>query len=158
MAFLIEALWVRQEAAAKGVSVSEARIRRAFERQKRDAFANEGEYRRFLRSSGQKEADVLRRVELDLLQTRLAEKAVEAAAPVTSEDVSRYYAKHRRRFLKVPRRRARNMIHRLLRARREQRALDRFIEDFRRRSKAKTVCAPGYVVSECGSSGAPTAA
>ncbi len=156
--FLIQALWIRQEAAAKGVLVSEAHIRRALERQKRKAFGKGAEYRRFLRRSGQKEADVLLRVELDLLQTRLAKTAVEAAAPVTSEDVSRYYAEHRRRFLKVSRRRARNMIRRLLRARREQRALDRFTEDFRMRSKGKTVCAPGYVVSECGSSAAPTAA
>ena len=155
--FLVEALWVRQEAAAKGVSVSRAQIRRAFDRQKREAFPNRGEYRRFLRSSGQKEADVLFRVELDLLQTRLTLAAAKAVAPVTSADISRYYANHRRRFRHLSRRRARKVIRRLLRARREQRAVDRFVEDFRLRSKAKTVCGRGYVIAACGSTAERTA-
>ena len=149
--FLIEELWIRQEAASRGLSLGPGEIRREFQRQRRSAFSNRREYRRFLRESGQKEADILLRVELDLLQTRLSELVARSAAPVTSEDVSRYYAKHRHRFRKLRRPLARRMIRRLLRARREVRALDRFSEDFRRRSKAKTICMPRYVVTECGS-------
>jgi hypothetical protein len=34
--------------------------------------------------------------------------------------------------------------------RRQQRAIERFITGFRARWEALTVCAPGYVVEECG--------
>jgi len=34
--------------------------------------------------------------------------------------------------------------------RRQQRAIERFITGFRVRWEARTVCAPGYVVEECG--------
>jgi SurA-like protein len=150
MRFLLQAEWVRQETAARGIVVKPRQVRRSFERQKRAAFPNERDYRQFLRESGQTEADILERVELDLLQRRLSRAASASAPPVTKEDVDRYFASHRRRYRDVPRRRARRGIRRLLTARREQRAIDRFIRDFRARYRAITVCADGYVVAECG--------
>jgi foldase protein PrsA len=149
MQFLVQAVWVRQEATARGIAVTPRQVRRSFERQKRQAFKTERAYRRFLHQSGMSEADILFRVRLDLLQTRLTELVAASAQPVTGDEVDAYYAKHRRRYRGIPRRKARREIRRLLRAEHQQRELDRFIQDYRARYKAITVCADGYVVAEC---------
>ena len=151
MSFLIDALWIRQEAAARGISVSDAEVRRRFAALRRGAFTG-AEYRRYLRSTSMTETDLLLRVRLDELQLRITRAVGRAAPPVTPEDVSRYHASHRKRFRRLTRAQARRRIRRILRARSEMRAIERFVRDFRRRSKAKTVCASGYVVRECGSS------
>jgi hypothetical protein len=149
MHFLIQGLWIRQEAQAVGVSVTDARVRRAFEREKRASFPGKRAYRRFLRRSGMTERDLLYRVKLDILQARVTRHAAASAPPVTQEDVSRYYSNHRHRYHGVPAAKARRAIRRRIGTVREMRALSRFIEDFRHRYRAITVCADGYVVSEC---------
>jgi SurA-like protein len=73
MTFLISAAWIEQEAAERGIRVEEAEVRRRFEEQKEDSFPGEEGYREFLESSGQTEEDLLFRVRLDLLSTRIAE-------------------------------------------------------------------------------------
>jgi foldase protein PrsA len=151
MQFLLQGMWVRQEAAAVGIAVAPERVRRSFERQKRDAFRSERAYRRFLRRSGMSEADVLFRVELDLLQGRLVQRVAAMARPVTGEEVDRYRANHRRRYRGLSRAAARRRIRVLLESRRQQRAIDAFVGDFRARSRAITACAEEFVVGECGS-------
>jgi hypothetical protein len=155
MQFLIEAVWVRQAATELGIEVSLARVLRSFERRKSSTFENEREYREFLRRSAMSEAQLLYRVGLELLQQRVSERATAAAPPVTDAQVKRYYANHPRQVRGVPRARALRRIRALLRSRRQQRAIERFASDFRRRYRAATACAEGYVVAECG---APTGA
>jgi SurA N-terminal domain len=152
MTFLVEAVWTRQEAAARGIAVTTRQVRRALERQKRRAFPNERDYRRFLRDTGQTEADILERVELDMLQTRLVRQATSSLPPVTEEEIDRYHESHRRRFRGESRRSARRTIRRLLTAERRQDAVVRFVADFRARYRAITVCADGYVLDVCGNS------
>jgi hypothetical protein len=149
MLFLVHAVWTRQETEARGMAVTPAQVRRAFERQKRHAFPTERAYREFLRSSGMKEADVLQRTEFDLLQRRLTRAAAANVPEVTEEDVDRYYAQHRRRYRGVPPASARGAIRVQLTATRQQRAITRFIVAFRSRYRAVTVCAKGYVIDAC---------
>jgi hypothetical protein len=149
MLFLIHRVWVRQETAARDITVTRAQVRRAFERQKRQAFPTEAAYREFLRMSGLREADILRRVELDMLQRRLTRAATADVPKVTRRDVDRYYARHRRQFRGVPPARARRTIRGQLKAQRQQRALARFISGFRSRYREVTVCAEGYVIDDC---------
>jgi hypothetical protein len=149
MLFLIDSVWVRQETAARGISVTRAQVRRAFERQKREAFPTEGAYREFLRLSGLRETDILRRVELDMRQRRLTRAATADVPKVTRRDVDRYYARHRRQFRGQPLARARRTIRGQLKATRQQRALARFIDRFRSRYRKVTVCAEGYVIDNC---------
>ena len=125
MQFLIQRAWVEGEAALLGIEVSDDRVRRSLERQKRAAFRSEREYRRFLESSGMTEEMILQRVRGEILQSRLAARAVADIEP--SDD---------------PR----------VRARRQQRALDRYIADFRARWLSITRCARDYRVRECGMS------
>jgi foldase protein PrsA len=150
MQYLVQAVWIRQEAAARGIEVTPPQVRRAFERQTRGAFENERAYRRFLRRTGTTEADLMDRLELDILQRRIVH-AVQVSAPaVTGEDVDRYYAEHRRRYRGVPRRTAKREIRLQLTASRRLRAIGAFARDFRRRYRAITVCAEAYAVPVCG--------
>lgn len=123
MQFLIQAEWVQGEAVYRGVSISDTRVRRSLARQKREAFPTERDYRRFLRSSGMTEEMVLFRVRLDMLQQRLIARAGRDIEPTRDPRV---------------------------RARRQQRAISRYIAEFTRRWRARTACALGYVVAECG--------
>jgi foldase protein PrsA len=129
--------------------VKPARVRRAFERHKREAFPNERAYRAFLRETGMTEADVLERLEFDILQRRLIGAATRNVPAVTEEEVDRHYARHRQRYSELSRRAARRAIRTQLTATREQRAITRFIESFRARYRAMTTCAEGYVIDAC---------
>jgi SurA N-terminal domain len=149
MLFLLHRAWTRQEAAARGVVVKPARVRRAFERQRREAFPDERAYRRFLRRSGMTKRDHLERIEFDMLQQRLTRAAIADVPKVTRGAVDRYYARHRREFSGLTRAMARRTIRLQLTSAREQRALARFIVDFRSRYRAVTVCADGYVIDAC---------
>jgi hypothetical protein len=149
MLFLLHGVWLHQEAAARGIAVARAQVRRAFERQKREAFRTEDAYRNFLRSSGLRKADLLERIEFDMLQRRLTRAAVADVPKVTAEAVDRYYARHRRSFSGLTPARARRTIRRQLTAARRQRAIARFIAEFRSRYRAVTVCADGYVIDAC---------
>lgn len=149
MLFLVHAVWTRQETAERGISVTPEQVRRTFERQKRQAFPTERAFRRFLRSSGLKVTDLLQRIEFDILQRRLTRAAVARVPEVTDDEVDRYYARHRRRFRDLPPASARRTIRVQLTATRQQRAITRFIVEFRSRYRAITLCAKGYVVDAC---------
>jgi hypothetical protein len=70
--------------------------------------------------------------------------------PVTKRDVARYRAAHPEQFAGMRERRANARARDLIASLRAQRALAVFIVDFRDRSRAKTWCADGYRVAECG--------
>jgi SurA-like protein len=149
MLYLLHRAWTGQEAAARGIVVEPARLRRAFERQKREAFPGERAYRNFLRETGMTEADLLERLEFDILQRRLTRAAAANVPAVTKEDVDDYYARHRRRYSELTPTAARRAIRVQLTATRRQRAITRFIESFRARYRAMTTCARGYVIDAC---------
>jgi SurA N-terminal domain len=149
MLYLLHRAWTRQEAAARGIVVKRAAVRRAFERQRREAFPDDRDYRRFLRTSGMTEADLLERLEFDMLQRRLTRAAAKDVPAVTQEEVERYYAEHRRRYSELSPAAARRAIRVQLNATRRQRAITRFIESFRARYRAMTTCAKGYVIEAC---------
>jgi hypothetical protein len=153
--FLLHSEWTRQETTARGIAVTPEQVRRAFERQKRQVFRTERAFRSFLRATGMTEADLLERVELDMLQDRLTDAALEGVPEVTKQDVDRYYTRHRRRYRGIAPARARREIRVLLTARRRQGAIARFTAEFRSRYRAITVCADEHVISECSNAPGP---
>jgi len=98
MQFLIQSEWVQQEAERQGVTVKDAEVRRLFEGQKKQAFPKEAAYRKFLKTSGATEADILFRVKLDALQGKLAEKVQKDQSEITDEDVEDYFNENKDRF------------------------------------------------------------
>ena len=75
--FLISAEWVRGEAASRGIGFSAAEVRKSFERIRHQEFPKRRGFDKFLRQSGQTVADLLFRVELNLLSQRI-QKSVTA--------------------------------------------------------------------------------
>jgi phosphatidylethanolamine-binding protein (PEBP) family uncharacterized protein len=72
LAFLITSQWVLGEAAGRKLSVSEAEVKRRFEQIVKQSFPKAGSLEKFLASSGETEADLLARVRVELLRSRIA--------------------------------------------------------------------------------------
>ncbi len=104
MQFLIQAQWVQQEAEKQDVEVSDAEVKKSFEDQKKQAFPKPADYKKFLASSGMTEKDILYRVRLDQLQTKLTQKVTEGKNKVSDEDIEKYYEKNKKRFAQPERR------------------------------------------------------
>ena len=104
MQFLIQSAWVEQEAEAQDVEVTDAEVRKSFEDQKRQAFPKEKDYQEFLESSGMTEEDILFRVKLDTLQTKLTQKVTESEGKVSDEEIEEYYEENKERFAQPERR------------------------------------------------------
>lgn len=104
MQFLIQSQWVVQEAKEQGVEVTDKAVRDAFEEQKQQAFPKEADYKKFLRTSGTTEENILFQIKLNLLQTKITEKLQKDQAKVTDEDIEEYYEKNKERFAQPERR------------------------------------------------------
>jgi len=101
---LVYSQWIEGEAEDRGVSVDDAAVRRDFERQKRLSFPHEAEFRRYLESSGQKEADILERVRIDLLSSRIRDEVTGGEQKVTDQQVADYYERNKAEFSEPERR------------------------------------------------------
>ena len=86
--FLISSAWLTGEAAALKVELSEAAVHRSFVHIRNQQFPKRSEFRAFLHSSGQTVADLMFRVRLNLLTSRL----VKRLAPDTSSFTTRWLA------------------------------------------------------------------
>jgi hypothetical protein len=71
MGFLISSDWVLGEASALHVRVSSATVKRRFDHIRKQQFHTRKEFNAFLKSSGQTVADLMLRVKLNLLSTRI---------------------------------------------------------------------------------------
>ncbi len=76
MGFLISADWVIGEARDLNVHVSPAQVRRTFNRTRKAQFPKKGEFQAFLGKSNETVADILLRVELDLLSQGLQRRVL----------------------------------------------------------------------------------
>ena len=109
MQFLIQAQWVQQEAEDRDVEVSDAEVKKSFNQQKKQAFPKEADYKKFLKDSGMNEEDILYRVKLDQLQTKLTQKVSKDKVKITNADIEAYYEKNKKRFAQ-PQRRDLNVV------------------------------------------------
>ena len=75
MEFLISSEWLRQEAQRRGITATPEEVRAEFNRQRRQSFPKDSDYRKFLSTSGQTEDDFLYRVKLSVLTNKLQEMA-----------------------------------------------------------------------------------
>ena len=75
LGFLISSEWVLGEAGERHIAVSDAEVRRQFDRLRAQQFPHRREFERFLRESGETIADLLFRVRLNL-DSELIQKAV----------------------------------------------------------------------------------
>lgn len=100
MEFLLQEEWVRREAESEGVTVTAAAVKKAFERQRDDAFPSVKAYENYLRDSGRTDRDVRRRVEATLLQEKLTKKATAGKLKVTEAEIKNLYLGSKKQFTK----------------------------------------------------------
>ncbi len=98
MQFLINAEWLRGEAADQDIKVSQAEITRSFNQQKQQQFPKAADFQTFLKQSGMTLPDLRLNVELNLLSNKIRMKVTKGKEKVTPAQVSSFYAKNRQQF------------------------------------------------------------
>jgi hypothetical protein len=97
--YLIAARWLIGEAADRGVGVSGQEVKRGFRERESAAFpGGNSELRDFLRATGETVTDIEFEVKVQLALAKLRRLVANGAPAVTSAQVAKYYARHRRRF------------------------------------------------------------
>jgi foldase protein PrsA len=104
MQFLVSAEWIKQEADARGIEVTDAEVQKQFEDQKKQSFPNAKDYQKFLKTSGQSEEDLLFRVKLDVLSNKVREKIIAGKGDVSDSEIEKYYNDNKERFAQPERR------------------------------------------------------
>jgi foldase protein PrsA len=98
LGFLISSEWVLGEASSLGVKVSDAEVKKQFEKIKNQQFPKSAEFEKFLKTSGQSVSDLLLRVKLNLLSSKIQQKVVKEKSKVTQAQVQKYYNENQKRF------------------------------------------------------------
>jgi parvulin-like peptidyl-prolyl isomerase len=98
LGFLISSQWVISEASALGVKISDAEVKKEFNKIKAAQFPKAAEFEKFLASSGQSVSDLLLRVKLNLLSQKIQKKVVKNASTVTQAQITKYYNENKSRY------------------------------------------------------------
>jgi foldase protein PrsA len=95
---LISFKWIQGEANTMSVKVTDAEVKKSFGEQKKQSFPKDADYKKFLSTSGQTEADILQRVKLDLLSNKIRDKVVKGKDTVSDKAIQDFYNKNKARF------------------------------------------------------------
>ncbi len=98
LGFLITSQWVISEANSLGVKVSDEEVRKQFAKIKTQQFPKAAEFEKFLASSGQTVSDLLLRVKLNMLSSKIQQKIVKQKGQVTEAQIQKYYNENKSRF------------------------------------------------------------
>ncbi|HEV2981781.1 MAG TPA: peptidyl-prolyl cis-trans isomerase [Solirubrobacteraceae bacterium] len=109
LGFLISSQWVLGEGESLGVKVSDSEVKKRFTQIKEQQFPKAAEFEKFLASSGQSVSDLLLRVKLNLLSSKIQQKIIKSKSNPSEAQVAKYYNEHKSRF-EVPEKRAVNII------------------------------------------------
>lgn len=98
LGFLTSSQWVIGEAGKLGVKVSDEEVHKQFIKIRSQQFPSQAEFQKFLTNSGQTVSDLLLRVKLNLLSSKIQKKVIEGKGEVTQADVEKYYKENEARF------------------------------------------------------------
>ncbi len=98
LGFLISSNWVIGEAKSLGVKISDAEVKKQFEKIKSQQFPKAAEFEKFLKTSGQSVSDLLLRVKLNLLSQKIQQKIVKEKSKVSQAQIAKYYKENPKRF------------------------------------------------------------
>ena len=101
---LISFEWIEGEAKEMDIKVTDAEVKKSFDKQKKEAFPKTADFEKFLKDSGQSEEDILQRVRLDTLSNKIREKVTKGKDEVTDAQIEAYYNKNKARFAQPERR------------------------------------------------------
>jgi foldase protein PrsA len=109
LGFLISSAWVLGEGSSLGVNVSDKEVKKRFAQIREQQFPKPAEFEKFLANSAQTVSDLLLRVKLNLLSSKIQQKIVKAKSNVSQAAIQKYYNEHKSRF-EVPEKRSVNII------------------------------------------------
>jgi len=95
---LISFQWLEGEAEEQGITISDEEVKKSFDDQKKQSFPKEPDYQKFLKDSGQSEADILLQVKADLLAQKIRDKVVKGKDKVSDAQIQDFYDKNKQRF------------------------------------------------------------
>jgi foldase protein PrsA len=99
LAYLISANWVIKEAAERGVKVSDAEVKKQFNQIKAQQFPKEADFQKFLASTGYTVSDLLLRVKLNSLSSKIQQKvSKEAGKKPSQKEINAYYEQHKSQY------------------------------------------------------------
>lgn len=99
LAYLISANWVIGEAAERGVKVSDAEVKKQFNQIKSQQFPKEADFQKFLASTGYTVSDLLLRVKLNTLSSKIQQKVnKEAGKKPSQKEITAYYEQHKSQY------------------------------------------------------------
>jgi foldase protein PrsA len=109
MSFLLSSQWVLAEAKALGVKLSDAEVRKQFLKIKSQQFTKPGEFEKFLAASHQSVSDLLLRVKLNALSSKIQAQIAKKKHTVTEAEVEKYYNTNKSRY-GAPEKRSVNVV------------------------------------------------
>jgi foldase protein PrsA len=98
LGFLISSNWVLGEASSLGVKISDKEVEKEFTKIKNQQFPKAAEFQKFLASSGQTVSDLLLRVKLNLLSSKIQKKIVSEKSKVSKAQIEKYFKENPKRF------------------------------------------------------------
>ncbi len=98
LGFLISSSWVLGEAESLGVKASDAEVKKEFEKIKNQQFPKAAEFQKFLATSGQTVSDLLLRVKLNLLSSKIQRKVAKEKHTPSKAEIEKYYHEHASQF------------------------------------------------------------
>jgi len=98
LGFLISAQWVFSEAESLGVKASDSEVHKEFTKIKTTQFPKAAEFEKFMQTSGQSVSDLLLRVKLNMLSSKIQKQIIKKKSTVTQAQVAKYYEENKSRF------------------------------------------------------------
>jgi len=98
LAFLISSQWVLGEAGDLKLKLSDKEVKKQFEKIKNQQFPKPAEFEKFLTTSGQSVSDLLLRVKLNMLSTKIQAKITKEKSKVTQAQIAKYYNENKARY------------------------------------------------------------
>jgi foldase protein PrsA len=98
LGFLISSSWVLGEANSLGIKLTDKEVKKQFETIKNQQFPKASEFEKFLATSGQSISDLLLRVKLNMLSTKIQAKIIKRKSIVTPAQISKYYNENSSRY------------------------------------------------------------
>jgi len=95
---LISFKWIQGEADEQNLKVTDAEVKKSFDEQKKQSFPKEADYQKFIKQSGQTQEDILQKVKLDLLSSKIRDKVVKGKDQVSDKAISDFYNQNKARF------------------------------------------------------------
>ena len=101
---LISFEWIEGEAKQQNIKVTDKEIKTSFDKQRKQAFPKDADFTKFLKDSGQTQADIMQRVRLDTLSNKIRTKVTKGKDQVSDAQITAYYNKNKARFAQPERR------------------------------------------------------